>query len=1134
MRRPIRPIRSIRSIRPRRPGVPAGYRSGAVAVAVALAAGLATTAGAVTPDLPGGGQGLGRGSVPQEATVTLITGDRVGVDGRGNVTRVVPAEGREDIRMSVRREGDRTYAIPTDALRLVGQGTVDRRLFDVTGLVEAGYDDTRRDTLPLIVSYRKAGAGTAKSRVAAAGARAGRSLPSVDGQALTAAKDGATDVWQALTAGAGTSGARVAASGISRVWLDGKRRVNLDRSVPQIGAPTAWEAGYKGDGVKVAVIDTGVDQTHPDLAGVEVEERNFSDAADAVDRAGHGTHVASTIAGGGAQAGGKYQGVAPGAEILDAKVFDDDGYASDSGILAAMQWAADEGAKVANMSLGGFDDAEIDPLEEAVDSLSASSGILFVVSAGNSGPGAGTIGSPGSAPAALTVGAVDREDAIADFSSVGPTADGSLKPDITAPGVDIVAAKAAEGSVGTPAGDGYIALSGTSMAAPHVAGAAAILAQRHPDWSGERLKRALTASAVATPGLTAFQQGTGRTDVAKAITQTVVTEETSLGFGTQRWVPEGAAPVTKEVTYRNEGTAAVTLDLAADAVGPDGAPAPGGLATTGTRRITVPAGGTAKVALTLDTRVSDRYGAFSGALVATEAGKPEGQSLRTAFGVMREAESYDVTMELLDNNGEPAEASPTFVDRETGEQRREWTGDGRVTLRLPKGDYLVDAPIITPTGGGDTELSQLIRQKLSVTEDTKVVFDGREAKPFDLTAPVAGQPVQASMSWNLDHAGGGTYGLFHMASLDGFSTASVGDSVSGEEFQAEVSTMLAAGGDTYSLLYTRDGSMFDGFTHRADRSEFALIEARVGSPAPGKLGSVHPMWWNDFMGVGGGGGAEVPIPSTSKQYVTTPPGYSWSFGAGQIPADVPSEGWYEVLYDRDAGRRYEAGKTYGVTLNVGVFAPDLRAGDVRRVQDFAVVCQPVFSDTSGRPGHTAEAEVKAEMTVDGKKLVEQDNPCVQVSGLPAKESAYTVRIDASREPGVARVSTRVSSEWTFTSASPGDEVVDLPLSTLGFRPELSPTSTAEAGATLRVPLVVQGNAVGKGIASLTVEASYDGGATWRKAPVTTEDGERGITLDHPASATSVSLRGALKDTEGNGYEVTIVDAYLLASGAPKA
>ncbi|MFJ2557090.1 MULTISPECIES: S8 family serine peptidase [unclassified Streptomyces] len=1116
----------------RRPSRSAGYRAGAVAVAVALAAGPAITAGAVTPGAPGGGQGSGPDSASSGATVTLITGDRVDVDRRGNVAQVRPAEGRENIPMSVRRDGGRTYVIPTDAQRLVGQGTVDRRLFDVTGLVEAEYDDAHRDTLPLIVSYKNAGAGTAKSRVAAAGAKAGRNLPAVDGQALSAAKDGTDGVWQALTADAGRAEARIAASGISRVWLDGKRKVDLDRSVPQIGAPTAWEAGYEGDGVKVAVIDTGVDQTHPDLAGVEVEEKNFSGSADAVDRAGHGTHVASTIAGSGAKAGGTYKGVAPKARILDAKVFDDDGYGSDSAILGAMQWAADQGAKVANMSLGGYDGAEIDPLEEAVDSLSESSGILFVVSAGNAGPGAGTIGSPGSAAAALTVGAVDREDAIADFSSVGPSADGSLKPDITAPGVDIVAAKAAEGTLGSPVGDGYVAMSGTSMAAPHVAGAAAILAQRHPDWSGERLKRALTASAVATKGLTAFQQGTGRTDVAKAITQTVVTEETSIGFGTQRWSAEGSDPVTKEVTYRNEGTEDITLDLAAEAVGPDGSPAPEGLATAGTRQVTVPAGGTAKAALTLDTRVSDQYGAFSGALVAKEAGaaKATGQSLRTAFGVTREVESYDVTVNLLNGNGDPAEASVAFVNRDTAEQAGAWTGDGKVTLRVPKGDYLVDAPIITPKGDRDSDVAQLIQQKLSVTEDMSIVFDGRDTKPLSITAPVATEPVQASVSWNLDIGDGGAYGLFLLNSLDGYSTGSVGGSVSGKEFQAQVGTMLADGGDTYSLLYTRDGSMYDGFTHQADRSELAEIEALVGAPAPGKVGSVHPMWWNDFMGIGGAGN-HVPLPYTSKQYVTTPPGYRWSFGVGQAPAGEPFDGAYEVLYDRDQGRRYEAGESYGLTLNVGVFSPDARAGDLLRVQDFAVVCQPVFSDTSGRPGHSGLAGVKATVTVDGEMFQEGNDPCVQMSGLPAKSSAYTVRIEASRKPEVSRVSTRVSAEWTFTSASPGNTVVALPLSTLGFAPKLTLASTAEAGTALRVPLVVQGHAARKGIGSLTVEASYDGGTTWQKAPVTTENGERGITLDHPASATSVSLKGALKDTEGNGYEVTVMDAYLLTPRA---
>ena len=98
---------------------------------------------------------------------------------------------------------------------------------------------------------------------------------------------------------------------VEKVWLDGKRKSTLDHSVPQIGAPAAWEAGLTGAGVKVAVLDTGVDQTHPDLADREIAEQNFTEAPDNVDNFGHGTHVASIVAGTGAKSGGKYRGVAP-------------------------------------------------------------------------------------------------------------------------------------------------------------------------------------------------------------------------------------------------------------------------------------------------------------------------------------------------------------------------------------------------------------------------------------------------------------------------------------------------------------------------------------------------------------------------------------------------------------------------------------------------------------------------------------------------------------------------------------------------------------------------------------------------------------------------------------------------------
>lgn len=188
--------------------------------------------------------------------------------------------------------------------------------------------------------------------------------------------------------------------------------------MPLTGAPKVWRGGNEGQGVKVAVLDTGCDAVHPGLDGRAKLVKNFTPPATADDKQGHGTHVAATVGGSGKASDGAYRGVAPGAELLIGKVLDDSGSGQLSGVVAGMQWAVDSGAEVVSMSLGN-DAAEAceGPDTEAVRALSDRA--LFVIAAGNQGCDE-TVMPPGCAPEALTVGAVDRQGETASFSSQGP------------------------------------------------------------------------------------------------------------------------------------------------------------------------------------------------------------------------------------------------------------------------------------------------------------------------------------------------------------------------------------------------------------------------------------------------------------------------------------------------------------------------------------------------------------------------------------------------------------------------------------------------------------------------------------------------------------------------------------------
>jgi subtilisin family serine protease len=687
-------------------------------------------------------------------TVTLLTGDVVSVTetAKGQYATDIQRPGRARGGVHAQTIGDDLFVFPDEVMPYLAAGTLDRRLFDVTTLIENGYDDQHSDGIPLIVSYADKNGAT---KPVPAGTTKVRPLASVRGSALKAAKRHMRKIWDALTPQTATFDVNpkpVLADGIQKIWLDGKVHVDLSDSTAQIGAPDAWSAGYDGKGVKVAVLDTGVDLHHPDLAGRVGTTASFVPGETVDDGHGHGTHVASTVAGSGAASGGQEKGVAPGADLIVGKVLANGGYGEDSWIIAGMEWAAGQGARVVSMSLGSNEPTDgSDPLSTAVNQLTADKGTLFVIAAGNAGAEA-WIAPPGAADAALTVAAVDSADQLAEFSSRGPRfGDYSLKPDIAAPGVDILAAKA-----GGNATDGYYeSMSGTSMATPHVAGAAVILAQRHPDWHAAELKNALMSTAKHLDGYTAYQVGSGRVDIPAGLNATV-TATGSAYFGFQGWGQVSPTPINRTITYTNTGDSPVSLELAVDgevAGGPydtdphadEGTPAPG-VFTLSASTVVVPAHGTASVTAIAHPDMGAPGRRYLGEIVAKDGTTAK---THTTLGLYIEEERYNLTFSVKDRGGDYAsgwlalqrfgEVDPYFI----------MSGSGPTTIRLRPGTYSLWTYLEMPGSHGPDAIATVLMgdPEIVLDRDRTVTLDARKAVEATAVVPKKTENRLMIMDW---------------------------------------------------------------------------------------------------------------------------------------------------------------------------------------------------------------------------------------------------------------------------------------------------------------------------------------------------------------------------------------------------
>jgi subtilisin family serine protease len=997
-------------------------------------------------------------NAPEKAgdEVTLVTGDKVLLGHDRQVVAIQPGEGRQKMVFKTARTADgHQMVVPEDAFEPLAAGRLDRRLFDVTTLLEFGY----RDRMPLIV----------------------------DGRARLAARS--SNDWTALKS--------TALQG-EKVWLDGIRKPSLDRSVAQIGAPAAHQKGITGKGVKVAIVDTGVDEKHPDLAGQQIAEKNFTTDPDNTDNVGHGTHVGSTVA----SHDSKYGGVAPGAQLLDAKVCVEFG-CQESWILDGMRWAAEQGAQVINMSLGGSDTPEADPLEQAVNDLTAQYGTLFVIAAGNSGS-PGTVGSPSTAEAALSVGAVDRADKLAPFSSKGPrVGDSGLKPEVTAPGVDIVAAKAGSSD--------HVAFSGTSMATPHVAGAAALLRQQHPDWTPAQLKSALATTAKPTEGVSAFDQGAGRINVAKAIDQ-VLTGDVAVNLGLHEWPHGDDKPVTKPITYSNPTDAAITLDLALRTT------APAGLFTLGATKVTVPAKGTASVNVTGDSRSGTQDSAYSGEVVATSGT----HTVRTLVGIDREVESYTLTIDTTGRDGaDPAESSSLLVGLDNS-VFKPVGGAGDLKVRLPKGRYFVE----TSLSNGERGLDLLYQPNVELTRDLTITQDARQAQPVSVKAPEeTGDFTLGIISFRRSVGGqdrlGGT--LFMFGGFDGLAVAQAGGPLPPSDLSSIAMLQANTTADPhtfYRLAYPVPGGFPVGLDKAPARKDLARVESTIGGLKPDSLAQKGEVPVT-ALGVSSGTALyPVAVGATAVDYVSTAD-VRWQSAVMTRHADGAQE------RITSANRKYEAGKTYREHENRPVYSPGLPEspyGFVERYGTQIYFSVPLLSDGTHGTGASTVDSARTALYRNGVLLGETTTPGGLFSDVPLPQGDFRAEASLDRSSQF-EFSTKVSAVWTFKSKGVEGEIASPPLSVVRFAPLLDSNGAVRAGTLQRIGLLTQTQGDAGKVRVTGVEYSHDDGKSWRRAGVV---GDSALVY-HPANARWTSLRATATDARDGTVELTVIRAYKVSS-----
>jgi hypothetical protein len=588
--------------------------------------------------------------------------------------------------------------------------------------------------------------------------------------------------------------------------------------------------------------------------------------------------------------------------------------------------------------------------------------------------------------------------------------------------------------------------------------------------------------------------------------------------------------VTKQVTYRNLGTKDVTLTLASTATNPKGQAAPAGFFKLSATKVTVPAGGKASVGLTVNTKLGGTLdGAYSAYVTATGGG----QSVRTAAAVVREVQSYDVTLKFINRDGSPAKNYTASLAGMTGLGNGQWynpyDASGTVKVRVPKGGYVLDTGIFVDPEDFTKGADWLAQPKLDVTKDTTITVDARKAKPVDVTVPdAAAKSVFASPDYAITTANGGASFGWFLESYDNFRTAHLGPQITDGSLSQQWDTHFTKGDDEQydTTVAGKVKQLATGYTRHWKASELATVKTHLGAAASGKTGSVSAFGW--LPGSFGGSAVGIPqkLPGTRTLHVSTIGGVQWELDFEQ-DGGVDSDGFpiAEAYYTLGAPQTFKGGQSYSKTFNTAVFGPHLNADyGVFRDGNEIYGSLPLFADSRAHAGSSLFTSVNTTLYRNGTKVGSNKDPLFgeETFKVPAGDAEYKLTTSVIRSVKVAAASTRIDASWTFHSTKPsGGVIAKLPASTVRFNANTGLDSRVEADKTVTFPVTVEGSAAGHNLQSLSVWVSYDYGQTWKKVNVV--NGK--ITVKNPAAGKAISFHAKIADKKGNKSTISIYNAY---------